>query len=191
MEIILHPRTSTALDVIEARPAGSYLFHGPRSVGKATAAMETARRLVCENTGQDAAGTCPACRQLAAGTYPDLELLKPESKTSITIEQVRLLIEHLSRRPYYQGKTRIAIVDDAHRLTLDAANALLKIIEEPPDHTIFILVAEQPEALLATIRSRCTAIYFTAPSTPDLAAWLSRRFGLTLIAATDLSSPCQ
>lgn len=188
MEIILHPRTSAALDVLRRRPAGSYLFHGPRSVGKATAALETARRLICDNTANDTNRSCPACRQFAAGTYPDLEVLKPETKTSIIIEQVRILIEHFSRRPYYQGKTRIAIVDDADRLTIDAANALLKIIEEPPDQTIFLLIAEQPEALLATIRSRCTAVYFIPPPIPDLAAYLSRRFNLTPLAAAGLAA---
>lgn len=188
MELLLHPRTRTALEALRRRPGGSYLFHGPRAVGKATAALELTRQLICDHQPDNPATACPSCRQLAAGTYPDLEILKPEAKPSITIEQVRTLLEHLSRRPYYQGKMRVTIVDDADKLTLEAGNALLKIIEEPPERTIFILIAEQPEALLATIRSRCTAIYFNTPAPADTTALLTKRFNLTPSGAADLTT---
>jgi DNA polymerase-3 subunit delta' len=191
MQLLLHPRTQSAFDAAHRHPVGSYLFHGPPAVGKATAALELTRRLICDLNHEDPSLACPSCRQFSAGTYPDLELLKPEAKPSITIEQVRNLLEHLSRRPYYHHKIRVAIVDDANRLTLEASNALLKIIEEPPEQTMFILVAEQPQALLETIRSRCTAVYFSNPSPIAVSAYIVERFGLTpavaaeLVAATD------
>ena len=187
MELILHPRTRAALQTLHAGPAGSYLFHGPRSVGKATAALDMAHTLACHHPDAASAAACPIGRQIQSGNYPDLHVLRPEAKPSITIEQVRRLLEKLALRPYYPDRTRLALVDDASQLTLEAANALLKAVEEPPAGTVFVFVAEQPEGLLGTIRSRCTPIYFVAPATNEVARYLAQHYQLPADTAVALA----
>lgn len=183
MQPLLHPQTAAQLQTIQPA-ARSYIFHGPRGIGKATAARELTRRLNCQG---DQPKTCASCRQFQAGAYPDLLTLSPEDKPSITIEQVRNTIHTLSLSPYTGTGTRAVIADDAASLTLEAQNALLKLIEEPPLRTLFILVTEQPESLLATIRSRCAAIYFAPVSTQAIASLLITAHGIPGAQAQQLA----
>jgi DNA polymerase III delta' subunit len=185
MTALLHPRTQAQLDAIAQARKGSYIFHGLRSVGKATAAYELARRLNCQ--GDDPA-LCAACRQYAAGTYPDLITLRPEDKPSITIEQVRQLTSALSLSLYVATGVRVVIIDEAHTLTTEAQNALLKLIEEPPPQTIFILIADHAEALLPTVRSRCTPVYFPRLAADTIAAWLPQRHNIKPSLAAELAA---
>jgi DNA polymerase-3 subunit delta' len=185
MTALLHPRTQVQLDAIVRVHKGSYLFHGLRSVGKATAAYDLARRLNC--LGDDAA-LCAACRQYDAGTYPDLITLRPEDKPSITIEQVRQLTSALSLSLYVAAGVRVVIIDDAHALTTEAQNALLKLIEEPPPQTIFILIADHAEALLPTVRSRCTAVYFPRLAADTIAAWLLQHHSVKPTLAAEFAA---
>lgn len=161
MTLLLHDLTTRQLAAAVAAPAGSYVFHGPRGIGKATAARDLARQLNCQG---DTAGLCKPCRQFVAGSYPDLLVLQPEGRASITIEQVRTLGHTLTLSPYYAEGARIVIIDEAQALTIEAQNALLKLIEEPPARTHFVLVAEQLESLLPTVCSRVAPVYF-APVT--------------------------
>jgi DNA polymerase-3 subunit delta' len=172
--IISHPRTREQLAAITKGRSGSYVFHGARSVGKASAARETARSLNCQG---DENGPCAHCRQFAAGTYPDFIEIAPEDKPSITIEQVRALIKSTSLALYYANGMRIVLIYDAHLLTDQAQNALLKLIEEPPASTIFLLITDQPEALLETVRSRCAHIYFAPVALADIARFLELQYG--------------
>jgi len=184
MSPLLHPQTSTQLDSIG--PASrSYIFHGPRGIGKATAALELTRRLNCQG---DDAGLCAACRRFQAGACPDLIMLTPEDKPSISIEQVRSVIHSLSMSTYAESGIRIIIVDDAAALTLEAQNALLKLTEEPPARTMFILVTENPEALLTTVRSRCAAVYFAPVPDADIASWLVGQHGVPGPRANELAA---
>ncbi len=137
-------------------------------------AREIARRLNCRG---DEGAMCTSCRQFAAGTYPDFIQLAPEDKPSITIEQVRALIKSAALGLYYAGGMRIVLIYEAHTLTEQAQNALLKLIEEPPPSTVFLLVTDQPEALLETVRSRCAHIYFAPVPEPDIALLLERSHG--------------
>lgn len=139
------------------------------------AASELARRLNCAGeTGQ----SCISCCGFAAGSYPDFIILQPEERPSITIEQVRQLSHQLSLSPYRATGRRVVVIDGAHLLTLEAQNALLKLIEEPPSATSFILVAESLEALLPTVRSRLVAIYFAPVATADIANFLVTQHGV-------------
>ncbi|HEY2004735.1 MAG TPA: AAA family ATPase [Candidatus Saccharimonadia bacterium] len=184
MPPLLHPQTRARLDAIE--PASrSFIFHGPRNIGKATAALELARRLNCQG---DDTGLCAACRRFQAGAYPDLIMLAPEDKPSITIEQVRGVIHSLSMSTYVESGMRVIIADDATALTREAQNALLKLIEEPPARTMFILVTENPESLLVTIRSRCAAVYFAPVPAADIESWLVQHHGVPGPQAKDLAA---
>jgi hypothetical protein len=172
MTPVLHPLTESQLRGAVRDAAGGYIFHGQRSQGKATTAMDMARRLNCR--GDDTA-LCGPCRQFEAGMYPDLIVVVPEGRPSITIEQVRQLNHTLSLSPYYADGTRMVVVDGAHALTMEAQNALLKLIEEPPPRTRFVLVAERLEALAPTVRSRLAAIYFPPVTDEAVTALLMKR----------------
>lgn len=167
MSALLHPKTAAQVDALREHSAGSVIFHGPRGLGQSTAARELAARLNCLG---DEPSKCANCRQIEAGNFPDLILVEPGDKASLTIEQVRGLTAELALRPFGAGAVRVVIIDPADLLTLEAQNALLKLLEEPPPRTLIILVAQHLEALLTTVRSRCRAIYFVRPDAPGAAA---------------------
>lgn len=162
------------------RYPNAWLFAGPAGIGKFTAAMAVAAAANCvagEDSGgglfgggapakaahhTDACGVCGACRKIAAGNHPDVRVVRvPPEKRTIPIELVREAIAELAYRPY-EGKRRFVIVDGAEFLMPQAANALLKTLEEPPAHSTWILVAPSPTRLLPTIVSRCRIVRFGA-----------------------------
>jgi DNA polymerase-3 subunit delta' len=185
------------------RPSHAYLFAGPRGVGKSIVARGVAHNLLCERSpgasfccnpaacpvrsaapssgrGRGGAATaaarcacCAACVQLALGVHPDcVYVARQPNRSDLLIEQVRDLIERLGVRPS-RGPRRIAIVDDAETLNLPAQNALLKTLEEPPGHTMMILVASSERALLDTVRSRLRPIRFGPLSAAEIAGVLA------------------
>ena len=160
------------------RLAHAYLFHGETSIGKALSATLLAQALNCEQPDriaeQDSCGQCRSCLQIAARTYPDYVVLEPDRDAAtpqIKIEQVRDLEQHFIYKPLLSER-KICLIDDADRLTIGAANALLKTLEEPPGHGLFILVSGRPHALPATIRSRCQMLRFTPPAQTQVEAAL-------------------
>jgi hypothetical protein len=138
--------------------SGSFILHGPSPELLLNNALEQATKLNCRG---DVSGPCVACRQITAGTYPDLIIVRAEGRPSITIEQMRGVIAAQSLAPYHRTGRRIIIIDGAHQLTTEAQNALLKVLEEPPPSTVFLLLTVHPEALLPTVRSRCAGILVT------------------------------
>src|ERR1700683_892906 len=187
MSVLMHEKTRVQLGRISGSRSGSFLFYGPESVGKATAACELARRLACPARHDQPDPACPVCRAFVNGSWPDFQLLSALERPSITIEQVRQLSAALAGRAYQPQNVRMALINDAHRLTIDAQNALLKLIEEPPPATIIVLVTTSPEQLLDTIRSRCVAIFFPPPPAKAVAELAARRRpGLTLVTASEL-----
>jgi DNA polymerase-3 subunit delta' len=156
----------------------SLLFTGPEGVGKRLAAQAVAEALNCLSpNGRDACGACTACRRIARGSHPDVLAVDPPEVGATKIEAVRPVIAAAAYRPF-EGRCRVVIVNDADRLTDDAANALLKSLEEPPGGTVFILVTARPEVLLATIRSRCSRLRFGRLAASDVARFLIERQGL-------------
>jgi DNA polymerase III subunit delta' len=184
MKPLLHSFTARQIDQAVAGEQGGYIFHGITGVGKTTTALYWAGRLNCAGHND---GICKPCRQLAASSYPDVIVLRPEDRPSISIEQVRTLTATLSLSPYVAGGRRAVIIDDAHLLTTEAQNALLKVIEEPPPRTHIILVAEQLEALLPTVRSRLMHVYFTPVETSSLAGYLEKEHGVATAEALHLA----
>ncbi len=138
------------------------LFHGPVGVGKATCAGILAQALNCSVGGfKDACGTCVSCRKMARGLHPDIIWMTPEGKGGqIKVERIRKeIIDKVGFRPY-EGRRRVVMIDDAHRLNASAQNSLLKTLEEPPPSSLIVLVTPAPESLLPTVRSRCQPLRF-------------------------------
>lgn len=150
----------------------AYLFSGDDGIGKRLMALRFAQALSCEtppsSSQPDSCGHCRACEQIDSGTYPDLLVIEPEqdkANPQIKIDRVREIERHVIYRPLLSAR-KICIIDDADRLNANAANAFLKTLEDPPEHSLFILVTSQPLRLLATVRSRCLTLRFS-PATPE------------------------
>ncbi|HKA20326.1 MAG TPA: DNA polymerase III subunit delta' [Blastocatellia bacterium] len=164
--------------VSEARIGQSLLMAGPRGVGKYQFALALAQALNCEQPASgDACGQCIPCRKIARNEHADVRtilresqdpLIKKESRSQfIKIEQTRLMSEQAQFRPY-EGRRRVFILDDAEWLRREAANSLLKTLEEPPETSLIILITPKPFALIDTIRSRCLLLSFAPLTTSEI-----------------------
>ena len=156
--------------VAEGRIGQSLLMAGPRGVGKHSFAIALAQALNCEQVKLgEPCGDCLPCRKIARGEHADVRTILRESQDSsvkkesksqfIKIEQTRALAEQAQFRPY-EGRRRVFIIDEAEWLRHEAANSLLKTLEEPPDTSLLILITAKPFSLLDTIRSRCLLLSF-------------------------------
>jgi DNA polymerase III subunit delta' len=151
----------------------SWLFTGPPGSGRSNAAIAFAAALQCRQGG---CGICHECHTVLAGSHADVQLVRTE-KLSIGVDEVRDLVRRSALSPA-GGRWQILIVEDADRLTEQANNALLKAIEEPNDHTVWILCAPTVEDLLPTIRSRCRLVTLTTPMAAEVADFLVRTEGV-------------
>lgn len=171
------------------RLGGGYLFVGPAGIGKRAFADWLAQALLCETTppaALEACGTCPACQQVSAGTHPDYDAVeKPAEKATIPVDlligdkQHRMregLCARIAMTPARGGR-KISIIDDADFLSQEAANCLLKTLEEPPARALLILIGTSAQRQLPTIRSRCQVISFRS-LTPELAQRLILEQGI-------------
>jgi len=151
------------------RLAHAYLFVGPAGVGKATFAREVAKAVLCRNPKPDACDVCESCTRFEAGNHGDYHYTAPpEGKRFVAIEDIRALQSAISIKPV-EGGYKTFVVDDAHMMTAQAANAFLKTLEEPPPKSLLILIAPTLEGLLDTIISRCQRMRFR-PIAPDVIA---------------------
>jgi len=171
-DIIGHDRPIGSLQAAlgHRRLAHAYLFHGEPHIGKFFTATRLAQALNCEHPSSihlfDSCGLCRSCLQIVSRTYPDYVVIEPDRESAvpqIKIDQIRDIEQQFVYRPLI-GEWKICLIDDADRLTIGAANALLKTLEEPPGYGLFILVSSRPQALPLTIRSRCQALRFTPPT---------------------------
>jgi DNA polymerase-3 subunit delta' len=138
------------------RLAHAYLFSGPAGVGKHRTALALARALNCD--GGHGCGECLSCQKIIAGTHPDLILIQRDG-ASIKIAQVRALEQHLAFPPH-EGRVRVIVIDGAEQFTVNAANALLKALEEPRRSTLFLLLTAALHQVIPTLRSRCQQVRF-------------------------------
>lgn len=164
---------ATALS--EGRLSHAYLFLGPPGSGKHEAAEALAKCVVCARGGD---GTCDECRRVAHRTHPDVRWLRPASASGYLADQVRDVIEDAGLAPV-RAVTKIYVLERAELLRGTAANALLKTLEEPPAHTMFILCGRVADAMLPTIVSRCQQVPFRAPSQSSSLAALMRSCSVT------------
>jgi DNA polymerase III subunit delta' len=144
--------------VRDRRLPPAYLFVGPEGVGKRTTALALAKALNCAAQSDDACERCAVCRRIERHLHPDIHLVEPQGQV-IKIDQVRQLREVLALQAY-EGRVKVAILDDVGKLTVEATNALLKILEEPPLQTLFVLICQQLGSLPATVISRAQILRF-------------------------------
>lgn len=178
-EIVGQQRVVDALQRSRAgnRVAHAYLFEGVNGCGRRSTALALIASLFCQQPEGDgeACGVCPSCKKLAAGNHPDLHLLQPlPDKRDISIEQVRELQQMLALRPF-EAKRKACLIEPAERMSAGAANALLKTLEEPPGHGLLILLSNQADLLLSTVRSRCQHLRFAPLEVADLTGLLERQ----------------
>ncbi len=167
----------------EKRIAQAYLFSGIRGVGKTTAARVLAKALNCEtNFGGDPCNECTPCREITRGG--DLDVIEVDAATYSKVEQVRELTESLRYGPA-RDRYKVVVLDEIHRLSRQAFDALLKIVEEPPPHLVFIFATTEADAVPVTILSRCQEFRFRRVPSLEVAALLRKICSEETIAASD------
>ncbi|MFP4031044.1 MAG: ATP-binding protein [Desulfococcaceae bacterium] len=174
------------------------LFVGPDGVGKSAAAIRAALALNCQADAnpearfEHPACQCRACRKIRAGVHPDFHRIAPDGPL-IRIDRIRDLIGRMAMRPN-EARRRIALIEGAGAMNPEAGNALLKLLEEPPDRTVLILTARQPSELLPTLVSRCRTFRFAPPPRPLRAREMEERLRIPreralALAALDGAAP--
>ena len=149
------------------------LLYGRPGLGKHAFALQLAQALLCAAPRDGiGCGQCHGCRLFTAGTHPDLAVIGlVEEAKSITIEQIRALGDFLTLCPHTAAR-KVVVISPAEAMNLNAANALLKLLEEPPLGSILLLVSSHPARLPATIRSRCSRVFFKVPARGEGSSWL-------------------
>jgi DNA polymerase III subunit delta' len=168
-EVVGQPRAVAQLAASARRPVHAYLLHGPPGSGKRAAARALAAALLCPEGG---CGVCNTCRRALAGIHPDLVTVERAGAT-LAVDDIRTIVTRAQRVPL-EASRQVLVVTDVH-LAVDAAPALLKTLEEPPPATVFVLVADDLPASLATIVSRCVLVPFGPVPDGEVVAWLLAR----------------
>ena len=179
------------------RVAGAYLFVGMVSLGKEKVALNFAQSINCldyqnntsNNQKRGACHECLSCRKMMAGNHPDFTVIRPEG-THIRIDQVRSIQSQIIFRPL-EGRRKIYLFTEVEKMNLEAANCLLKTLEEPPAESTLILVANNIDALLPTIRSRCQVLPFQPMKVGELTEVLVELFDLDPSQATAIAAQSQ
>ena len=170
--------------LIHNRPGHAYLFSGSRGCGKTSVARIFAKALNCQNPQGEAkiepCGECTNCKAITAGG--SMDVIEIDGASNNSVDQIRELKANVTLAPI-SSKYKIYIIDEVHMLTTAAFNALLKTLEEPPEHVIFIMATTEPQKVPVTIRSRCQHIPFHAISTQDIFHRLDEVCGLESVSA--------
>ena len=173
------------LQPLRTRASQGLLFQGMKGIGKLELAINFAGALLCQHPLDNgfACGKCPSCHWFEQGTHPDFRFLQPESETEedepgkkasrqISVAQIRALSDFMGMTAH-QGGRRVVIIHPAEAMNTNAANALLKNLEEPPPGLLFILVTHKAQVLLPTLLSRCLSINLTVPDAATATRWLA------------------
>ena len=153
----------------------AYLFYGKEGIGKKTLAVEFARALLCKEAENDSCNICNNCRRVEHGNHPDLKIIKENEKTkNLKIDQIREMQKEIAYKPY-ESKNKIYIIDGAENMTNQAANSLLKTLEDPPSYAIIILISEELNKLLPTVISRCQNLRFSNISREKMEQFLDKK----------------
>ena len=156
--------------IVQNRIAHAYLFCGPRGTGKTSIAKIFAKMLNCEDESNKPCEKCTNCKMVQNGSHPDI--IEIDAASNNGVDEVRNLIDKVKYAPM-QGKYKVYIIDEVHMMTTGAFNALLKTIEEPPAHVVFILATTEPNKVIPTIISRCQRFDFNKVSQKDIEKRLS------------------
>jgi len=180
-----HAKAVLTAALANDRVAHAYLFHGAAHIGKFLTAATFAKMGLCPHPKAGSAsglstlascGQCRSCLAVDSGSHPDFREVRPDG-SQIKIGQIRELQDAIAFKPLI-GSRKWFLVDEADAMNPEAANGFLKTLEEPPDHSVLILISARPQTLLPTILSRCQAVRFGPAPLPELTQWLQRRRGL-------------
>jgi DNA polymerase-3 subunit delta' len=180
-DVIGHRQPQALLEraVLSDQVSHAYLLVGPDQIGKTTLALAFVKLLLCtgrEAQVADACGVCAACRKIGHGNHPDVALIEPPAgKRWLPVESVRELVHAASLAPY-EGRWRAFVLPRAERMGAEAANALLKTLEEPPPRVVLLLASAEPEQLLPTLGSRCQTVPLHPLSSLEIADALVERW---------------
>jgi DNA polymerase III subunit delta' len=183
-DIVGHRRLVSLLSRAVARGTvpPALLLAGPAGVGKRRVATALAQALNClspissEQFERDACGVCAVCGRISRSTHPDIIVIEPGDTGSINVPAVREAIDRAGYRPF-EGRRRVVIIDEADAMMAPAQSALLKTLEEPPSASVFVLVSSMADALLPTVRSRCSRLRFGPLAASEIADALKRDHG--------------
>ena len=149
----------------KSRRSQSLLFSGPSGIGKKLVALAWAQAVLCK-VEKDCEG-CSSCKRVLSLKHPDLLIVSPGDSPTLKIDQIRQLQNFVALKSF-EGGGKVVIIDEAHQMTAQASNALLKTLEEPPENTYFVLITSNRGAILPTIQSRCQKILFGHLSQAEL-----------------------
>jgi len=169
------PATAAASAAISAGAAAhAWVLLGPRGAGKMQVALAMAAALTCRELPGLGCGRCGVCLRIARRSYLDIHHIAPEGPI-ISVEVIRTIVIPEALRSPFEGGRKVFVIEEAERMNPQAQNALLKTLEEPPLDTVFILLCDQEDELLETVRSRCRALRLEAVAEGEVVAWLERR----------------
>ncbi|MFH1380735.1 MAG: DNA polymerase III subunit delta' [Candidatus Omnitrophota bacterium] len=184
----------SVLDILKksiekGRIFSSYLFVGPDGVGKSLTAGVFAKAINClERNGVDPCGNCSPCKKIDLKIHPDVLFIEPKANSSsIAIDEIRKMLIQTNFKPY-EAKMKVFIIENTHSMNAEAANAFLKTLEEPPESTVFILIARSKEMLLPTIVSRCHVVEFLSAPRDLVHEVIRNKFSITDDEALVLSN---
>lgn len=186
VEVLSGAARSASAPDRSAQMTHAWLFTGPPGSGRSVAAVAFAAALQCESGG---CGQCHSCQTVRAGSHPDVTVLNTDG-LSIGVAEAREVVRKSALRPSV-GRWQILVVEDADRLTEQAANALLKSVEEPSPQTIWMLCAPAPEDVITTIRSRCRPVLLRTPTSDAIARLLVERDGVDETTASSVAAASQ
>ncbi|MBF0215554.1 MAG: DNA polymerase III subunit delta' [Candidatus Omnitrophica bacterium] len=171
------------------RVANAYLFVGPDGTGKSTVARGFLAELFCQGSesGKTACGACPNCRRISENAHPDIKWITQEGTARIGIDEIKEIREFLSLKPY-ESRYSAVVIDNAHQMTQESSNALLKVLEEPPGDSLIILLTNRKEWLLPTIISRAAEVRFSPVGKDDIIDIVMGKLGIEKAEAEFLSS---
>ncbi len=171
-QIIEHLQNAIKLDKV----SHAYIFNGPDKSGKMMLAEAFAAALQCETGGVDPCMECRSCRQAAGRNQPDIIYLVHDKPNTISVDDIRTQINNDILLKPYSSKRKIYLIDEAEKMNIQAQNALLKTIEEPPSYAVILLITSNSDAFLPTILSRCVSLNLKAVSDDKIRRYLMSQY---------------
>ena len=154
----------------------SYLFYGTEGIGKKLFSIEFSKMILCESDNKPC-GKCKSCVEFESNNNPDFSIIEPDGN-SLKIEQIRAFQKKILEKPI-NGKKKIYIINDAEKMTKEAQNCLLKTLEEPQAYVVIILICSNENAILPTVKSRCTKIFFSELTKENISKFIQEKFSTT------------